>query len=188
MFLRIFATKNWSMEIGTLISIGCIIALLILGYFMFFGKTKSQEKEIYVPNEKGDDNIDDNIRVVSYKLTVPLRIHACERLILYIERIQFPVLIKRVFYPGISRNDFQFALLQNVQDEFEHNLAQRLYVSETTWQLIVLAKEEVLQNLNAVFGDNPDADVALIAQQHASFENPMAEKAVVNIKKEFNSL
>ena len=192
MFLLIFATKNWSMEIGTLISIGCIIALLILGYFMFFGKTKSQEKEIYVPNEKGDDNInekgDDNIRVVSYKLTVPLRIQACERLILYIERIQFPVLIKRVFYPGISRNDFQFALLQNVQDEFEHNLAQRLYVSETTWQLIVLAKEEVLQNLNAVFGDNPDADVALIAQQLASFENPMAEKAVVNIKKEFNSL
>lgn len=184
MFLCIFATKNWSMEIETLISIGCIIALLILGYFMFFGKTKSQEKEIYVPNEKGDDNI----RVVSYKLTVPLRIQACERLILYIERIQFPVLIKRVFYPGISRNDFQFALLQNVQDEFEHNLAQRLYVSETTWQLIVLAKEEVLQNLNAVFGDNPDADVALIAQQLASFENPMAEKAVVNIKKEFNSL
>lgn len=184
MFLRIFATKNWSMEIETLISIGCIIALLILGYFMFFGKSKSQEN-IHIPYERKEG---DDIRVVSYKLTVPLRIQAYERLILYIERIQFPVLIKRVFYPGISRNDFQFALLQNVQDEFEHNLAQRLYVSETTWQLIVLAKEEVLQNLNAVFGDNPDADVALIAQQLASFENPMAEKAVVNIKKEFNSL
>ena len=184
MFLRIFATKNWSMEIGTLISIGCIIALLILGYFMFFGKTKSQEKEIYVPNEKGDDNI----RVVSYKLTVPLRIQACERLILYIERIQFPVLIKRVFYPGISRNDFQFALLQNVQDEFEHNLSQRLYVSEATWQLVVLAKEEVLQNVNAVFNDSENEDTATIAQKLASFENPIGEKAVMDIKNEFNSL
>jgi hypothetical protein len=78
--------------------------------------------------------------------------------------------------------------LQNVQDEFEHNLAQRLYVSESTWQLIVMAKEEVLQNVNAVFNDNPDADIAMIAQKIASFENPMGEKAVVNIKNEFNSL
>lgn len=184
MFLLIFATKNWFMEIGTLLSIGCIIVLLVLGYFMFFGKSKSSENNHIPQRIKGDDDI----KVVSYKLTVPLRIQAYERLILYIERIQFPVLVKRVFYPGISRNDFQFSLLQNVQDEFEHNLAQRLYVSEATWQLILLAKEEVLQNLNAVFGDNPDADVALIAQQLASFENPMAEKAVVNIKKEFNSL
>ena len=96
--------------------------------------------------------------------------------------------MKRVFHPAISRNDFQFSLLQNVQDEFEHNLAQRLYVSESTWQLVVLAKEEVLQNMNAVFNDNPNADVSMIAQKLASFENPMVENAVASIKQEFNSL
>jgi hypothetical protein len=131
---------------------------------------------------------DSELKSVSYKLIVPLKIQAYERLVLYIERIQFPVLVKRVFHPGISRNDFQFSILQNVQDEFEHNLAQRLYVSESTWQLIVMAKEEVLQNVNAVFNDNPDADIAMIAQKIASFENPMGEKAVINIKNEFNSL
>jgi hypothetical protein len=131
---------------------------------------------------------DSELKSVSYKLIVPLKIQAYERLVLYIERIQFPVLVKRVFHPGISRNDFQFSLLQNVQDELEHNLAQRLYVSESTWQLVVMAKEEVLQNVNAVFNDNPDADIAMIAQKIASFENPMGEKAVVNIKNEFNSL
>ena len=131
---------------------------------------------------------DSELKSVSYKLIVPLKIQAYERLVLFIERIQFPVLVKRVFHPGISRNDFQFSILQNVQDEFEHNLAQRLYVSESTWQLIVMAKEEVLQNVNAVFNDNPDADIAMIAQKIASFENPMGEKAVVNIKNEVNSL
>ena len=130
----------------------------------------------------------EELKSVSYKLIVPLKIQAYERLVLYIERIQFPVLVKRVFHPGMSKNDFQFSLLQNVQDEFEHNLAQRLYVSESTWQLIVLAKEEVLRNANAVFNDNPDADIAMIAQKIASFENPMGEKAVINIKNEFNSL
>ena len=131
---------------------------------------------------------DSELKSVSYKLIVPLKIQAYERLVLFIERIQFPVLVKRVFHPGISRNDFQFSILQNVQDEFEHNLAQRLYVTESTWQLIVMAKEEVLQNVNAVFNDNPDADIAMIAQKIASFENPMGEKAVVNIKNEFNLL
>ena len=128
------------------------------------------------------------LKVISRKLIVPLKIQAYERMLLYIERIQFPVLVKRVFYPGISRNDFQFSLLQNVQDEFEHNLAQRLYVSEDTWHLVDLAKEEVLQNINAVFNDNPNADVAMIAQKLASFNNPMVDKAVINIKREFNSL
>ncbi|MBR5782413.1 MAG: hypothetical protein IKY27_10605 [Bacteroidales bacterium] len=131
---------------------------------------------------------DNESKIVSMKLIVPLRIQAYERLLLYIERIQFPVLVKRVFHPAISRNDFQFSLLQNVQDEFEHNLAQRLYVSESTWQLVVLAKEEVLQNMNAVFNDNPNADVSMIAQKLASFENPMVENAVASIKQEFNSL
>ena len=147
----------------------------------------------YIREGKSSSNIvgkvdDNDLKSVSLKLIVPLKIQAYERLLLYIERIQFPVLVKRVFNPVMSRNDFHFSILQNVQDEFEHNLAQRLYVSEMTWNLIVMAKEEVLQNVSAVFNENPDADVAMIAQKLASFENLMGEKAVVNIKNEFNSL
>ena len=135
-----------------------------------------------------NEDINVDLQVVSRKIIIPLKIQACERLLLYIERIQFPVLVKRVFMPQMSRNDFQFSILQNVQDEFEHNLAQRLYVSEQTWQLIVLAKEEVLQNVNAVFNDNPDADVAMIAHKLASLQNPLVEQAVISIKREFNAL
>lgn len=164
------------------ILIGLIAGILVVTSLGYFRK----DKEVVKNNADSSDNND--LKVVSRKLIVPLRIQACERLMLYVERIQFPVLVKRVFYPGISRNDFQFSLMQNVQDEFEHNLAQRLYVSEDTWKLIDLAKEEVLQNINAVFTDNPDADVAMIAQKLASFENPMVEKSVVMIKLEFNSL
>lgn len=164
------------------ILIGLIAGILVVTSLGYFRK----DKEVVKNNAVSSDNND--FKVVSKKLIVPLRIQACERLMLYVERIQFPVLVKRVFYPGISRNDFQFSLMQNVQDEFEHNLAQRLYVSEDTWKLIDLAKEEVLQNINAVFTDNPDADVAMIAQKLASFENPMVDKSVVMIKLEFNSL
>ena len=160
-----------------------IVILLLVSLFISFRKEEKSKNDI-IDKLKNDSML----KETSLKLIIPLKIQACERLLLYIERIQFPILVKRIFHPGISRNDFQFSIIQNVQDEFEHNLAQRLYVSESTWQLIVLAKEEVLQNVNAVFNDNPDADVAMIAQKLASFENPMVENAVMNIKNEFNSL
>lgn len=170
---------------GTEIIITLVVAVLLaLSAVMLFGKNRRSSNDITTC--KREEN--DDLRKVSYKTIVPLKIQACERLILYIERIQFPILVKRVFMPAMSRNDFQFSLLQNVQDEFEHNLAQRLYVTENTWKLIELAKEEVMQNINAVFNDNPDADVAMIAQKLASFENPMANKAVINIKYEFDAL
>lgn len=159
--------------------------LAILFLYSMMEKKKQKQNENKAPLRIEDNG---DLKIVAHKMIVPLKLQAYERLLLYVERIQFPVLVKRVFYPGISRDDFQFSLLQNVQDEFEHNLAQRLYVSEETWHLVELSKEEVLQNINAVFNDNPDADVAIIAQQIASFNNPMVEKAVVNIKREFNFL
>ena len=161
-----------------------ILIILLVASCIITLKREEKSKNDIIDKIKKDNEL----KAVSLKLTIPLKIQAYERLLLYIERIQFPVLVKRIFHPGISRDDFHFSLLQNVQDEFEHNLAQRLYVSESTWQLIVLAKEEVLQNVNAVFNDNPNAEIAMIAQKLASFENPMVEKAVVNIKNEFNSL
>ncbi len=170
------------MNIINIVSI--LFAILLIGSCFIIFRKEGKPKDNAISNVKDDNELKSD----SLKLIVPLKIQAYERLLLYIERIQFPVLVKRVFHPGISKNDLQFSIMQNVQDEFEHNLAQRLYVSETTWRLVVLAKEEVLQNVNAVFNDNPDADVAMIAQKIASFENPMGEKAVVNIKNEFNSL
>lgn len=171
------------MENTTLIFLVGIVFFLVISYFVIF-KGKKSENEMPEPSR----DVFDESRIESKKIIVPLKIQACERLLLYIERIQFPVLIKRVFVPSMTRDDFQFSLLQNVQDEFEHNLAQRLYVTEETWRLIVLSKEEVLQNINEVFNNNPDANVTAIAQQLVSFDNTMVEKAVINIKREFNSL
>lgn len=168
-----------------------IVPVVILVSVIFFLR-KERKVQDNMSNNTGDyrryDMMSLRMRVESRKLILPLKIQAYERLLLYIERIQFSVLVKRIYSPHISRNDFQFSLLQNVQDEYEHNLAQRLYVTEETWQLIGLAKEEVLQNVNAVFNDNPEADVAMIAQKLASFNNPIVEKAVISIKREFDAL
>lgn len=152
----------------TWILIGLIVVMTIVGAFFIF-------------SGKRDDN-------QSNKAVLPLKIQACERLVLYLERIRYSVLVKRVFMPGMSRTDLQFALIQNVQDELEHNLAQRLYVSESTWFNIVIVKDEVLRAVNAAFSENPDADAATMAQIIASMDNSLIDKAVITIKKEFNTI
>ena len=168
-----------------------IVPVVILVSVIFLLRKDRKVKDDMFDSTDGHgryDMISFQLRQESKKLVVPLKIQACERLLLYVERIQFSVLVKRIFTPRISRDDFQFSLLQNVQDEYEHNLAQRLYVTEETWRLISLAKEEVSQNVNAVFNDNPEADAAMIAHKLASFNNPMVEKAVISIKREFDAL
>ena len=170
------------MNVIDIVGLVLLVLLLVSGFIAF--KKEEKSKNDVIDKMKNDNEL----KSVSLKLVVPLKIQAYERLLFYVERIQFPVLVKRVFHPAISKNDFHFSLMQNVQDEFEHNLSQRLYVSEATWQLVVLAKEEVLQNVNAVFNDSENEDTATIAQKLASFENPIGEKAVMDIKNEFNSL
>lgn len=172
-----FLSDNW------LIITLLVILVIILCYVLPYRKDVKKEELL----KRLPDNMD-KMKAISLKHIIPLKIQAYERLLFYVERIRFDVLVKRVYHPSVSKQDFQFSLLQNVQDEYEHNLAQRLYVTENTWQLIELSKDEVMQNINAVFNDNPDADVAMIAQKLASFKNPMAEKAVLSIKQEFNSL
>ena len=140
-----FSSMDWIYYIIIIL----IIAIIIISVAPHFKKKSSQNLDDQMVSME-------NVGTASYKLLAPLRIQACERLLLYVERIQFPVLIKRIYIQGVSRNDFQFSLLQNVEDELEHNLAQRLYVSENSWHLIILAKEEVLQNVkkSSVFQKN----------------------------------
>ena len=147
-----------------------IVGIVLFGGVLIFGKKKGKKQNAEVS-----------------ETIAPLMIQAFERLVLYLERIRYSVLVKRVFMSGMSRSDLQFALIQNVQDEFEHNLAQRLYVSEEVWMMIVLTKDNVLKSINEAFAANPDADAATMAQLIASMPNSLIDKAVIAIKQEFNN-
>lgn len=158
--MGVLSTSTW-----VLIFVG----LVLFGGIYIFGKRKSGKKYAGLT-----------------EIVAPLMIQAFERLVLYLERIRFSVLVKRVYAPGMSRSDLQFAMIQNIQDEFEHNLAQRLYVSEELWMMVVLTKDEALKSVNEAFGANPEADAATMAQILASKSNTYIDRTVIAIKKEFN--
>ena len=129
------------------------------------------------------------LKVQALKIIMPLKVQAYERFLLYLERVQLPQLVKRVYTPGMEKGSFHLHLLQNVREEFEHNLAQQLYVSDSTWNAVVNAKEELVNQINTTFEQLKDeADVSIIAQSLVALPNPMVEQAVVVLKHDFERL
>ncbi len=84
------------------------------------------------------------------RISLPLRLQAYERLILFLERISSFNLIKRVYRAEWSAKQFQAHLTQNIRDEYAHNLSQQLYVSPEAWELIKGATEEMIGQINAL--------------------------------------
>ena len=129
------------------------------------------------------------LKVQALKIIMPLKVQAYERFLLYLERVQLPQLVKRVYVPGMEKGTFHLQLLQNVREEFEHNLAQQLYVSNSTWNAVVNAKEELVNQINTTFEQLKDEeDVSILAQSLVALPNPMVEQAVAVLKRDFERL
>ncbi|MEO0473309.1 MAG: hypothetical protein AAF206_27100, partial [Bacteroidota bacterium] len=79
---------------------------------------------------------------------LPVRMTAYERAILFLERISPENLLPRVNGAGKPSDQFHLELVRDIRNEFEHNLAQQLYISPAGWQALVNAKEQVLAIIN----------------------------------------
>jgi guanylate kinase len=84
----------------------------------------------------------------SRQATVTMRLQACERLILFLERISPASLVVRSHQQNMDSQDFHVLLLSIVREEFEHNLSQQLYVSNDAWETVRAAKESIIMHIN----------------------------------------
>lgn len=79
--------------------------------------------------------------------SLPIKIQAYERLALFMERIRIQNLMLRFPFTESSSKDICRTLMLGVQQEYEHNLVQQIYVSDKLWEIILLAKNELLHEL-----------------------------------------
>lgn len=82
------------------------------------------------------------------KITTPLQLQAYERMILFLERISPNSLIVRLQTTEQTCRQLQLDMLSLIRAEFEHNLAQQLYISKQAWDVIVSAKENTIKIIN----------------------------------------
>lgn len=170
-------TNSWLI---ILLALGVVIAAIATFILLRLLKMKEAENHRSPAVE---------LKLQAMKIIMPLKVQAYERFLLYLERVQLPQLVKRVYAPGIEKGTFHLQLLQNVREEFEHNLAQQLYVSNSTWNAVQNAKEELVNQINSTFEQlNDEEDVAILAQALVALPNPMVEQAIAVLKRDFERL
>ena len=108
----------------------------------------------YISGEIEKKNLE--VRMNNYKEALPIRLQAYERLTLFLERVTPVSMIQRVNKQGMNSRDLQMALLANIRLEFEHNLAQQIYVSSEAWILINEVKDEISAVINRVAASLPE--------------------------------
>lgn len=124
---------------------------------------------------------------------LPNRLEAYQRVILYLERIHPNSLIMRMHNPSLSAKAFQGELIKTIREEFDHNVAQQLFVSVESWKLVANAKEETTKIINVAAG-SLDAEANATALAEKVFElvaevgQVPSEIAVNYLKQEFQDL
>lgn len=79
---------------------------------------------------------------------VPIRLQAYERLTMLIERMQPQTLLLRVHKTGMTARELQSALLNDIRQEFDHNISQQVFINVQTWMMIKTLKEETITMIN----------------------------------------
>lgn len=81
------------------------------------------------------------------KHSMPLRLQAYERLALFLERISPSKLLIRVAPLNNDKVDYQNLLIQHIEQEYEHNMTQQIYITDECWTMILTAKNTIIQNI-----------------------------------------
>lgn len=85
------------------------------------------------------------LRKERQKFFLPNRVDAYQRIILLMERIHPNSLVMRHNNPGMPAAAMQVKLLEAIRSEYEHNIAQQMFISQATWDLVRKSKDETVK-------------------------------------------
>ncbi len=89
-----------------------------------------------------------NIKAETAKTILPIRLQAYERMALFLERISPNNLLIRLSGRVDTVAGFQQLMLAEIREEFSHNLAQQVYMSDEAWLNIKNAMNEIVALIN----------------------------------------
>ncbi|MBN2746714.1 MAG: hypothetical protein JXR34_08300 [Bacteroidales bacterium] len=145
---------------------------------------KLKEEKLKLENELAIRNRDQ---------IIPVRLQAYERLVLLLERLNPHSMIFRVMKPGMNSLALQTMLLQNIRQEYEHNLAQQIYVSAEAWSMLKTAKEDLIKLINTAASKvQPQSEASALSKEIITLQadkTAQASNAAISmLKKEIHKL
>lgn len=141
--------------------------------------------------EKEQKKMELRYKTDNLKLVTPVKLQAFERVILYLERISLSNLVMRIYKQGMSAKDLQASMLNAIRNEYEHNMAQQLYISSRSWKMVKSAKEETVKVINSCAEQLSDKASGLELSQFiielvSQTERTPTDVAIEAVKKEIN--
>lgn len=133
------------------------------------------------------------LKKASLKTTLPLRLQAYERLVLFIERTNPSAMLLRFPVSALTVADLQQTLPGEIRNEFNHNITQQIYVSPVAWAVTKRVKEDTITLINNVAGnlqpDAPSIELSRIILTHlASLQEDPYESALAIIRSDLQKL
>ena len=158
-----------------------IPSLIVGGIAMYFLKAFFEEE-----NNKRRYQL----KVASTKETTPIRFQAYERLTLLLERISMVSLARRMPMNIDSPELYKNVLIKQINDEFDHNLSQQIYVTPELWNMISTAKNATIVAINHTYqtlekGDGIMEFKSILISGDSTDDNP-TKLALLQLKNEIS--
>lgn len=104
-----------------------------VAYYFFLNHTKNEERKIRL-----------SLLRENQKQSLPIRLQAYERMTLFLERIHPSKLVLRIASVNNDINAYSQSIINTIEQEFEHNLAQQIYISDQCWSVIMASKNATI--------------------------------------------
>ena len=134
-----------------------------------------------------------HLRSEASKQLTPVRLRAYERMALFIERINpNSLLMRQNLADNVPASALHRELLTQIRQEWEHNAAQQIYISDESWNMVVNAKESIIELINTSAAELQPNTVAMglatvilnTYNNTKQKEETMLDKAIASIKKD----
>lgn len=112
-----------------------MVAVVAYYFFYTYFKNEQSRRKYYIAKENS-------------KILMPIRVQAYERITIFLDRIS-PKKILVTIQPvkDEKKEQYVYRLIKQIEDEFDHNITQQLYVSEQCWRMVKTAKDATIQIL-----------------------------------------
>ncbi len=112
-------------------------------------------------SEKDLRNMQIELKKERQSFFLPNRVEAYQRAVLLMERISPNSLVMRLHNPGFPAKMMQAELLKAIREEYDHNVAQQIFISPKAWEMVRNSKEETIKIINIAGGQMSDVSMAL---------------------------
>ncbi len=93
--------------------------------------------------------------------TLPLRLQAYERLVLFIERVNPANMLIRLNATAYNANDLNRLLVEEIRNEYQHNITQQIYVNARSWAVVKHVKDDTINIISNAIKSLPESATGL---------------------------